>query len=206
LRANGFLPALVQSAPGAIAVGVLAAAMLPTAAHADCQPNPAVSGQTVVCSGNAPNGFQADPGVEPLIVRVGPNATVHDNGSVAISVNDDSRVNNRGTISNHVGNFGVTGVSAGDNNVILNSGEIKLGLFGTGIFVGDNNIVRSSGDITVGQDGTAIFGINANQHRNCQSRCRQHRHRSVRHRRRHRDQQRHHHRRRHDDRHRVVRL
>jgi uncharacterized protein with beta-barrel porin domain len=162
LRTYGFLSALVQSATGAIAVGALAAAMLPTAAHADCQPNPAASGQTVICSGNAPNGFQADPGVEPLIVRVGPNATVHDNGSVAISVNDDSRVNNRGTISNHAGNFGVTGVSAGDNNVILNSGEIKLGLFGTGIFVGNNNIVRSSGDITVGQDGTAIFGINAN--------------------------------------------
>src|SRR5580692_1808179 len=136
--------------------------MLPTAARADCQPNPAVSGQTVICSGNAPNGFQADPGVEPLIVRVGPNATVHDNGSVAISVNDASRVNNRGTISNHAGNFGVTGISAGDNNVILNSGEIKLGLFGTGIFVGNNNTIRSSGDITIGQDGTAIFGINAN--------------------------------------------
>jgi uncharacterized protein with beta-barrel porin domain len=153
---------LVRSATGAVAVAAIAGAMLPTAARADCQPNPAVSGQTVVCSGNAPNGFQADPGVEPLIVRVGPNATVHDNGSVAISVNDDSRVNNRGTISNHAGNFGVTGISAGDNNVILNSGEIKLGLFGTGIFVGNNNTIRSSGDITIGQDGTAIFGINAN--------------------------------------------
>jgi uncharacterized protein with beta-barrel porin domain len=153
---------LVRSATGAVAVAAIAGAMLPTAARADCQPNPAVSGQTVVCSGNAPNGFQADPGVEPLIVRVGPNATVHDNGSVAISVNDDSRVNNRGTISNHAGNFGVTGISAGNNNVILNSGEIKLGLFGTGIFVGNNNTIRSSGDITIGQDGTAIFGINAN--------------------------------------------
>jgi uncharacterized protein with beta-barrel porin domain len=153
---------LVRSATGAAAIAAMAGTMLPTAAHAGCQPNPAVSGQTVVCTGNAPTGFQADPGVDNLIVRTGPNAIVHDNGSVAISVNDDSRVNNRGTISNHAGNFGVTGVFAGDNNVILNSGEIKLGLFGTGIFVGNNNTIRDSGDITVGQAGVAIFGVNAN--------------------------------------------
>jgi uncharacterized protein with beta-barrel porin domain len=139
-----------------------AALFATTPALAVCQPDPAVSGQTVVCTGNTPAGFQADPGVDTLIVRVRPNATVHDNGSVAISVNDDSRVNNRGTISNHPGNFGVIGVLAGDNNLILNSGQIKLGLGGTGISVGSNNVIRSSGDVTVGQVGTGIFGVNAN--------------------------------------------
>jgi uncharacterized protein with beta-barrel porin domain len=153
---------LVRSATGVLAVAAASALLPATEAYADCQPNPAVSGQTVVCSGNAPNGFQADPGVDNLIVRTGPNATVHDNGSVAISVNDFSRVNNQGTISNHPGNFGVTGIFAGNNNTILNPGEIKLGLGGTGISVGDNNTIRSSGDITVGQSGTAIVGGNAN--------------------------------------------
>jgi uncharacterized protein with beta-barrel porin domain len=161
-RADKFVSALLGSATAVGIVTGIGAVLPATPARADCQPDPATSGQTVICSGNAPNGFQATPGVDALIVRVGPNATVHDNGSVAIEVNDDSRVNNRGTISNHAGNFGVTGILAGNNNVIHNSGEIKLGLFGTGIFVGDNNTIRSSGDITVGQAGTAIFGINAN--------------------------------------------
>ena len=161
-RADKFVSALLGSATAVGIVTSIGAVLPATPARADCQPDPASSGQTVICSGNAPNGFQAAPGVDALIVRVGPNATVHDNGSVAIEVNDDSRVNNRGTISNHAGNFGVTGILAGNNNVVRNSGEIKLGLFGTGIFVGDNNTIRSSGDITVGQAGTAIFGINAN--------------------------------------------
>jgi uncharacterized protein with beta-barrel porin domain len=164
LRRSDFgVVARLRYAAGAAVIAASSAAIVPpTPALADCQPNPAVSGQTVICTGNAPNGFQADPGVDTLTVRVRPNTTVHDNGSVAISVNDDDRVNNRGTISNHAGNFGVTGVLAGDNNVILNPGEIKLGLGGTGISVGNNNVIRSNGDITVGQSGTGIFGVNAN--------------------------------------------
>jgi uncharacterized protein with beta-barrel porin domain len=148
--------ALLRSAAGALAIAALLPAM---PAYADCQPDPAVSGQTVICQGNDPNGFAANPGVDALIVRVGPNATVHDNGVAAISVNDDNVVRNRGTIDAHATTIGIL---AGDNNLIINTGEIKTGAIGTGIFVGDNNIVRNRGDITVGGGGTAIFGVNAN--------------------------------------------
>ncbi len=161
-RADKFVSALLGPQPRSALSRALAPSCRRRRRAPIVSPIPPSSGQTVICSGNAPNGFQATPGVDALTVRVGPNATVHDNGSVAIEVNDDSLVNNRGTISNHAGNFGVIGILAGNNNVIRNSGEIKLGLFGTGIFVGDNNTIRSSGDITVGQAGTAIFGINAN--------------------------------------------
>ncbi len=155
-RADCGVVALLRSAAGALAI----AALLPTMpAYADCQPDPAVSGQTVICQGNDPNGFTANPGVDALTVRVGPNATVHDNGVAAISVNDDNVVRNRGTIDAHATTFGIL---AGDNNLIINTGEIKTGVLGTGIFVGDNNIVRNRGDITVGGGGTAIFGVNAN--------------------------------------------
>jgi uncharacterized protein with beta-barrel porin domain len=148
--------ALLRSAAGTLAI----AALLPaTLAHADCQPDPAVSGQTVICQGNDPNGFAANPGVDALTVRVGPNATVHDNGSSAISVNDDNVVRNRGTIDAHATTIGIL---AGDNNLIINTGEIKTGALGDGIFVGDNNIVRNRGDITVGGGGIAILGNSAN--------------------------------------------
>jgi uncharacterized protein with beta-barrel porin domain len=158
-RADKFALALLRSAS---TVGIVAGigALLPaTVAYADCQPDPAVSGQTVVCQGNDPNGFAANPGVDALTVRVGPNATVHDNGSSAISVNDDNVVRNRGTIDAHVGKVGIL---AGNNNLIVNTGEIKTGAMGAGIFVGDNNIVRNRGDITVGAGSTAIFGVSAN--------------------------------------------
>jgi uncharacterized protein with beta-barrel porin domain len=151
--------ALLRSAS---TVGIVAGigAMLPgTAAYADCQPDPAVSGQTVICQGNDPNGFAANPGVDALTVRVRPNATVHDNGLSAISVNDDNVVRNRGIIDAHATTIGIL---AGDNNLIINTGEIKTGAIGTGIFVGDNNIVRNRGDITVGGGGTAILGVTAN--------------------------------------------
>jgi uncharacterized protein with beta-barrel porin domain len=158
-RADKFVSALLRSASTfGIAAGI--GAFLPAMpAHADCQPDPAVSGQTVICQGNDPNGFAANPGVDALTVRVRPNATVHDNGVAAISVNDDNVVRNRGTIDAHVGTIGIL---AGDNNRIINTGEIKTGAIGTGIFVGDNNIVRNRGDITVGGGGTAILAGNFN--------------------------------------------
>ena len=155
-RADCGVVALLRSAAGALAIAALLPAM---PAYADCQPDPAVSGQTVICQGNDPNGFAANPGVDALTVRVGPNATVHDNGSAAISVNDVNVVRNRGTIDAHAGTIGIL---AGDNNLIINTGEIKTGALGTGIFVGDNNIVRNRGDITVGGGGTAILAGNFN--------------------------------------------
>ena len=131
---------LVRTVTGAVAAAAILGIFAPTPARAACQPNPATSGQTVTCTGNDPNGFVADPGVDTLTVRVGPNATVHDNnGTAAISVNDNNVINNRGTIIEKNSPFGIL---AGDNNVIRNSGEIKAGATGTGIFVANNNTVR----------------------------------------------------------------
>jgi uncharacterized protein with beta-barrel porin domain len=159
-RADRFVSALLRSATGIALAVSIGAPLAATAARADCQPNPAVSGQTVICQGNAPNGFIADPGVDALTVRVRTNATVRDNNGVAaISVNDNNVVNNRGVIIEKNSPFGVL---AGDNNTIRNFGEIKAGPTGTGIFVGNNNVVRNIGDITVGQAGVAILGVNAN--------------------------------------------
>ena len=158
-RADKFVSALLRSAS---TVGIVAGigAFLPAMpAYADCQPNPVVSGQTVICQGNAPNGFQAAPGIDALTVRVRPNATVHGDVLPAISVNDDNLVRNRGTIDANIGTIGIQG---GDNNLIVNTGEIRADILGTGISVGDNNIVHDRGDITVGAAGTAIVGGNAN--------------------------------------------
>ena len=157
-RVNRLVPALLRSAAGVAILAGLGTVLPATSARADCQPDPAASGQTVICTGNDPNGFQAAPGVDTLTVRVRPNATVHDNGFAAIAVNDDNRVVNRGTIVNHA----LAGILAGDNNTIVNRGEIKAGVIGVGIFVGDNNVVRNRGDITVGQDGTGILSVTAN--------------------------------------------
>jgi len=158
-RADKFVSALLRSASTFGIVAGIGALLPATAAYADCQPDPAVSGQTVICQGNDPNGFAANPGVDALTVRVRPNATVHDNGLAAISVNDDNVVRNRGTIDAHATTIGIL---AGDNNLIINTGEIKTGALGAGIFVGDNNIVRNRGDITVGAGGIAILGNIAN--------------------------------------------
>jgi uncharacterized protein with beta-barrel porin domain len=158
-RADKFVSALLRSASTVGIVAGIGAFQPAMPAYADCQPDPAVSGQTVICQGNDPNGFAANPGVDALAVRVRPNATVHDNGLAAISVNDDNVVRNRGTIDAHAGTIGIL---AGDNNLIVNTGEIKTGALGAGIFVGDNNIVRNRGDITVGAGGTAILAGNFN--------------------------------------------
>ena len=87
-----FVPGLLRSAAGAAILAGLGIVLPVSPARADCQPDPAASGQTVICTGNDPDGFQAAPGVDTLTVRVRANATVHDNGFAAISVNDDNRV------------------------------------------------------------------------------------------------------------------
>jgi uncharacterized protein with beta-barrel porin domain len=151
--------ALLRSASTVGIVAGIGAFLPATPARADCQPNLAASGQTVICQGNSPNGFQAGPGVDALTVRVRPNATVHGDVLPAISVNDDNLVRNRGTIDAQIGTIGIQG---GDNNSIINTGEIKADILGTGISVGDNNIVRNRGDITVGAAGTAVLAGNFN--------------------------------------------
>ena len=157
-RADKFVSALLRSAS---TVGIVAGigAMLPaTPARADCQPDPASSGQTVICTGVDHDGFVAGAGVNNLDVRVRANATVHDNGVVAIELNNRNTVDNKGTIDSH----GVSGILAGNRNTITNSNEIKVGATAAGIFVGNRNTVSNIGDITVGAAGVAMVGGNGN--------------------------------------------
>jgi uncharacterized protein with beta-barrel porin domain len=144
----------------------LAGLCLSTApANAACAPDPASSGQTVACSGNIPNGFQAGGGVNNLIVNVLPGATVSDGGiGTAISVNDFNTVTNSGTIAVPPGAPGF-GIFAGVNNTIVNaaSGVITLGGNGVGILAAGNSTVTNAGAITVGSSVGllgAIVGIN----------------------------------------------
>jgi hypothetical protein len=70
-----------------------------------------VSGQTVNCTGDAPTGFQASPGVDNLTVNVQPGATVEDNGLVAIGLNNGNMATNNGTVT---AGPTVTGIAAID--------------------------------------------------------------------------------------------
>lgn len=165
-------------AVAAVALGLAAS----TPARADCQPSPAVSGQTVTCAGTDLNGFQAGAGVNNLTVNVLAGASVFDNGTVAIRVRNLNAVTNNGTITagagvvgiragndNVIANFvtimtgnGGTGIVAGDRNTIDNSGSITAGRFGTGIVAGDHNTITNSGTIATGRSGTGVSAGNQN--------------------------------------------
>ena len=152
-----------------------------TSANALCAPDPASSGQTVTCSGNDADGFQAGAGVNTLTVNVLPGAIVSDNGTAAISVNDSNTVTNGGTLTvgalltginagsfnNLTNNAGITagdngiGISALDFNNLANNGTITVGNFAAAIAIGDNNKVTNSGTLAAGSSGTGIFaGVN----------------------------------------------
>ena len=167
----------------ALAAACLAAVLvgigLPTTPdRAQCAPDPASSGQTVTCSGTDANGFAAGGGVTGLTVNVVAGATVNDNGTAAISVNDGNAVANNGTISigmsvngieagssNTLTNGGTitaldngVGIRAADHNTITNTGMVTAGDFGGAISIGDNNTVSNSGTLSVGVSGAGIFG------------------------------------------------
>jgi uncharacterized protein with beta-barrel porin domain len=138
-----------------VAIAALMAWLLAVApARADCQPDPASTGQTVTCSGADNNGFQAG-GAGQLTVNVQTGASVSNlpPGSTAIQLNDDNTVNNSGAVI--AGDDG-TGISAGNRNTITNaaSGTISVGdLVSSGVFgivVVDNNIVTNFGNIQLG--------------------------------------------------------
>ncbi|OKO79873.1 protein with a C-terminal OMP (outer membrane protein) domain containing protein [Bradyrhizobium sp. NAS80.1] len=151
-------------------------------ANALCAPDPASSGQTVTCSGTDVDGFQAGAGVDSLNVNVLSTATVNDNGTVSIGVNDSNTVTNSGRLSAGsgltgigVGNFNTVtnngiitvldnglGIQAIDHNVITNAGTITSGDGGAAISVGDNNTVTNSGGLSVGASGTGIFSGQTN--------------------------------------------
>jgi len=151
--------ALLQSAAVAAIAAGLGAVLPATQARADCVPNPATaSGQIVTCSGIAAAGITANAGVNNVTVNVLNNATVFDNGVVAIGLNNRNTVNNQGTINTQ----GVFGIAAGNNNTITNFNEILVGATAAGIFVGNRNIVTNIGDITVDVAGAGIVGVDAN--------------------------------------------
>jgi uncharacterized protein with beta-barrel porin domain len=150
--------ALLRSASTFGIVAGIGALLPATPARADCQPDPASSGQTVICTGVDHDGFVAGAGVNNLDVRVRANATVHDNGVVAIGLNNRNTVDNKGTIVSN----GFFGIAAGNRNTITNSNEILVGATAAGIFVGNQNTVSNNGDITVGTAGVAMFGGTAN--------------------------------------------
>src|SRR5207253_3095472 len=118
-------------------------------ANAACAPDPASSGQTVTCSGNDSDGFQAGGGVNTLTVNVLPGATVSDGGgTAAIGVNDFNTITNSGTIAADI----APGILVqGDRSTITNSGHIVGGNGSAGIaLLGDSNTIINSGRITVG--------------------------------------------------------
>jgi outer membrane autotransporter protein len=138
-------------------------------AFADCQPDPAATGQTVTCSGVDNNGFAAGVGVNQLTVNVLTGAAVNNlaPGSIAINLNDTNIVTNNGAVA--VGDDG-TGINAGSGNTITNAatGAITAGNAAGatvyGIFVVDNNIITNFGSIQLGTTtcGCGVVGINAN--------------------------------------------
>jgi uncharacterized protein with beta-barrel porin domain len=153
-----------DAAARAVAMSALLAGVSLSAAPASaaCAPDPASSGQTVTCSGNAPAGFQAGGGVDNLTVNVLPGATVSNGGGVIIGVNDFNTVTNSGTLSAGPNS---TGIFAGVNNTIVNapSGVITVSADGVGIFAAGNSTVTNAGAITIGNASGplgAIVGIN----------------------------------------------
>ena len=156
---------------------MLALCLFATSAQADCQPDAAVSGQTVTCSGNDANGFAAGGGVTNLTVNVLTGATVNDNGTAAINVNDTNVVINNGTVTAGSGLTGINGgnfntvttnnsitvidnglgISMLNNNTIANNGTITTGDGGSAVSVQDNNVITNAGALSVGANGSGIF-------------------------------------------------
>jgi uncharacterized protein with beta-barrel porin domain len=171
------LPAGLGARVVAVAAMLASLCLSTKAANAQCVPDPATSGQTVTCSGLVAGGFAAIPGVDSLTVNVQPGATVGDNGTAAINLNDFNTVTNNGTLNADaflVGlNFGnsntVTnndtiavgesafGISGQNNNIIANNGSISAGSDGYAIAVGDRNTITNSGTLSAGTQGFGIF-------------------------------------------------
>ncbi|MDN3277420.1 autotransporter domain-containing protein [Frankia sp. RB7] len=129
-----------------------------TSARADCQPDAAVSGQTVTCSGTDTDGFAAGGGVTNLTVNVLASATVNDNGTASINVNDANVVVNNGTVS---AGSGLVGINGGNFNTVTNNGSITVLDNGLGISMLSNNNIANNGTITTG-DGSSAISIQDN--------------------------------------------
>ncbi|MGE0433244.1 MAG: TonB-dependent receptor [Planctomycetota bacterium] len=88
---------LERAAPLALALLTFACV-----ARGDCQPDPIISGASVVCAGNDGDGFVAGLGVTDIRLEVAADARVTSAGTVssdiAIGLNDRSRLTNAGSI------------------------------------------------------------------------------------------------------------
>jgi uncharacterized protein with beta-barrel porin domain len=125
-------------------------------ANAQCDPDPASSGQTVTCDGNVPNGFQASGGIDNLTVNVLPTAIVSDGSGPAIGVNDFNTITNSGALIAGSSSFAIF---ADANNTITNAatGTITVGQGAEGIVVqGDRATISNAGAITTGDFGVGI--------------------------------------------------
>jgi autotransporter-associated beta strand protein len=122
-------------------------------ALADCHPDPAVSGDTVTCTGTAHNGFHAGGGVDKLKVDVTTGATLSDNGGVVLGLKNANTVDNHGQI---ISRPGAKGIEAINNNTISNFSNMQVGAGGVGVFASDLNNVRNIGTINLGNDAAAI--------------------------------------------------
>src|SRR5262245_15314363 len=139
MRGVGRLRSLFAAVSASMVVLLVAA----SAAYAQCTPDPAVSGDTVTCTGNDADGFAAGFGVNNLTVNVQPGATVFDNGTSAIFVNDGNAVTNRGTL-----NTASAGILGGSSNTYLNIGTIILGANAVGMNAVNNNTITNNGVVT----------------------------------------------------------
>ncbi|WP_225175132.1 autotransporter domain-containing protein [Bradyrhizobium sp. NBAIM02] len=120
-------------------------------------------------------------GVTNLTVNVLTGATVNDNGTASINVNDTNFVTNNGTVSAGSGLTGINGANSNtvtnngnvtvignglgisllSNNTIANNGTINTGDGGAAISVQDNNVIGNSGALSVGAGSSGIFaGVN----------------------------------------------
>ncbi|MFL6807598.1 MAG: autotransporter domain-containing protein [Bradyrhizobium canariense] len=151
-------------------------------AQAYCAPDTAASGQTVTCSGTDADGFAAGGGVTNLTVNVLTGASVNDNGTAAINVNDTNVITNNGTVTAGSGLIGINGgnsntvtnngaitvldnglgISVLDHNIIINAGTVTAGDHGSAISVGNNNSVSNSGALSIGASGAGIFAVQSN--------------------------------------------
>ena len=142
---------------------------------------PASSGQTVICTGVDHDGFVAGAGVNNLDVRVRANATVHDNGVVAIELNNRNTVDNKGTIDTQAGSSASWPATATPSPIPTRSKSAQPPPgFSSATTISSAIMATSLSALA----GTAMFGGNANtfefQRRNDQSRRWRHRHRDAR--------------------------
>jgi hypothetical protein len=142
------------------ACAVAGAVALPGAdARADCQPDPAVAGDTVTCTGvDDVDGFDAG-AVDGLDVVVETGATVDNTGAAAIRLNDENTVTVQTGGSVTASGANARGIEVGDDNE-PDPDDMMAGDDGAGTFDG----IQIDGVVTVtGQDSVGVLGGARNQ-------------------------------------------